>query len=101
MNGVVATRSVIIERELAHKPEKVWRALTQVHPIGEWLMENDFKAIVGHRFNFRAAPMPRWNGITDCEVLVVEPPKRLAYSWNASGDEARDGLKTVVTWTLT
>ena len=39
--------------------------------------------------------------MTDCEVLVVEPNKRLSYSWNASGDEAANGLKTVVTWTLT
>jgi uncharacterized protein YndB with AHSA1/START domain len=27
--------------------------------------------------------------------------KRLSYSWNASGDEAANGLKTIVTWTLT
>ena len=41
------------------------------------------------------------NGVTDCEVLVVEPCRRLSYSWNASGEEAANGLKTVVTWTLT
>src|SRR6516225_6877288 len=31
----------------------------------------------------------------------VEPNRRLSYSWNASGEEAAGGLKTVVTWTLT
>src|SRR3954465_7356371 len=31
---------------------------------------------------------------------VLEPPTRLSYSWNASGEEAATGLKTVVTWTL-
>jgi len=56
---------------------------------------------VGHRFNFRVTPMPHWNGGVDCQVLVVEPNQRLSYSWNASGEEAADGLKTVVTWTLT
>jgi uncharacterized protein YndB with AHSA1/START domain len=45
--------------------------------------------------------MPHWNGVVDCEVLVIEPLKRLSYSWNASGEEAANGLKTVVTWTLT
>jgi uncharacterized protein YndB with AHSA1/START domain len=96
-----ASRSVVIEREMKHSPEKIWRALTQGALLEEWLMKNDFQPIVGHRFNFRAAPMPHWNGIVDCEVLVVEPPKRLSYRWNASGDEAAGGLKTVVTWTLT
>ena len=97
----VATRSLVIEREMPHPPDKVWRALTQGPLIEEWLMQNDFQPVVGHKFNFRAAPMPHWNGVTDCEVLVVEPNRRLSYSWNASGEEAATGLKTLVTWTLT
>jgi uncharacterized protein YndB with AHSA1/START domain len=96
-----ATRSVVIERDMPHPPEKVWRALTQGPLIEEWLMQNDFQPVVGHKFNFRMAPMPHWNGVTDCEVLVVEPNRRLSYSWSASGEEAARGLKTIVTWTLT
>lgn len=95
------SRSIIIERDMPHPPEKVWRALTQGHLIEEWLMKNDFKPVVGHKFNFRAAPAPHWNGVTDCEVLAVEPLALLSYSWNSSGDEAATGLKTIVTWTLT
>lgn len=96
-----AMRSVVIEREMPHPPEKIWCALAEGPLIEEWLMKNDFQPVVGHRFNFRATPTPHWNGVTDCEVLVVEPNKRLSYSWNASGEEATGGLKTVVTWTLT
>ena len=96
-----ATRSVVVEREMPHPAEKIWRALTQGPLIAEWLMKNDFEPVVGHRFNFRAEPMPQWNGVTDCEVLVVEPNKQLSYSWNASGEEAATGPRTVVTWTLT
>jgi uncharacterized protein YndB with AHSA1/START domain len=96
-----ATRSIVIERVMPHPPEKIWRALTQSPLIEEWLMKNDFRPVVGHKFNFRADPMPGWNGVTDCEVLVVEPNERLSYTWNASGEEAVNGLKTVVTWTLT
>jgi uncharacterized protein YndB with AHSA1/START domain len=87
MTETAATRSVIVERELPHPPEKVWRALTQAALMEEWLMKNDFEPVVGHRFNLRSQPMPHWNGVTDCEVLVVEPYKRLSYSWNASGNE--------------
>jgi uncharacterized protein YndB with AHSA1/START domain len=96
-----ATRSLVVEREMPHPPEKIWRALTQGALIAEWLMANDFQPVVGHRFNLRTTPMPHWNGVLDCEVLAVEPPSRLSYSWNASGAEAAGGLKTVVTWTLT
>jgi len=102
MTEATATmRSVVIEREMPHPPQKIWRALIQGPLIEEWLMKNDFQPIVGHKFNFRAEPIPQWNGVTDCEVLIVEPNVQLAYTWNASGDEAQNGLKTVVTWTLT
>ena len=84
------TLSVVVEREVAHPPEKIWRALTQPHLIEEWLMKNDFKPVVNHSFNFRAD----W-GAVDCQVLAVEPNKTLSYTWGAYG------LESVVTWTLT
>ena len=94
-------RSIVVERAMPHPPEKIWRALTQSAMIARFLMGDDFEPVVGHRFNFRAQPVMGWNGVTDCEVLIVEPPTRLAYSWNASGEQAENGLKTTVTWTLT
>ena len=93
------TRSLVIERKMPHPPHKVWRALTEGALLEDWLMKNDFQPVVGHRFNFRTDPMPHWNGILECEVLAVEPGERLSYSWNTT--DAADGLKTVVTWTLT
>ena len=85
---MTTTRSVVIERELPHPLEKVWRALTQGPLIKEWLMDNDFQPVVGHRFNFRRAPVSNWNGVIDSEVLVVEPNKKLSYSWGALGVES-------------
>jgi uncharacterized protein YndB with AHSA1/START domain len=85
-----ATRSLVMEKELPHPPEKIWRALTEGQLIKEWMMENDFQPAVGHKFKFRSTPMPNWNGIIDCEVLVVEPNKKLSYSWDS----------LVVVWTL-
>ena len=89
------TRSLVIEKELPYPPEKIWRALTQGSLIKEWLMDNDFQPVVGHSFQFRSTPVPNWNGIIDSQVLVVEPNKKLSYSWGSLG------LESVVTWTLT
>jgi uncharacterized protein YndB with AHSA1/START domain len=100
MNDLSA-RSVVFQHEMPHPPEKIWRALTEVPLIAQWLYENDFQPVVGHRFNFRGKPRPHWNGVIDGQVLVVEPNERLLYDWNASGEEAAQGLKTVVAWTLT
>jgi uncharacterized protein YndB with AHSA1/START domain len=94
------SESILMERDLPHPVEKVWRAITESHLLADWLMANDFKAVVGHRFTFRHKPMPHWNGITDCEVTEVTPMTRLAYTWRSSGAEAANGVQTVVTWTL-
>ena len=94
---VTETRSVVVEREIAHPPEKIWRALTQPHLIAEWLMKNDFMPIVRHRFTLRGD----WGGVLDCEVLAVEPHNALSYTWNFTHDDAAYDLKSVVTFTLT
>jgi len=95
-----STQSIVEERLMPHPPEKVWRALTQSALLAEWLMQNDFKPEVGHRFTFRAQPQPGWSGVTNCEVKVVEPLCRLVYTWG-DGSETDSGLQTVVSWTLT
>ena len=92
------TRTLVVERVVPHPPEKVWRALTETALLEDWLMKNDFTATVGAKFTFRTQPMPHWNGVVECEVLAIEPHRRLSYSWNA-GDGKK--LYTTVTWTLT
>jgi len=87
-----STVSLVIEREMPHPPEKIWRALTQGALIEEWLMKNDFQPVVGNAFHFRSTPVPNWDGVIDCEVLVVEPNSRLSYSWGTMG------MKSVVAW---
>lgn len=97
MTGAAAeTRSVVVEREFAHPPERIWRALTQPHLIAEWLMRNDFAPVVGHRFNLSGD----WGGVLDCEVLAIEPHKRLSYSWDFAHDDPAYSLRSVVTFTL-
>ena len=91
------TRSVVVERDMPHPPEKIWRALTQPYLIEQWLMKNDFKPSVGHRFNLRGD----WGGVLDCEVLTVETNRTLSYTWNFTHDDAAYNLTSVVTFTLT
>ncbi|WP_353184286.1 SRPBCC family protein [Bosea sp. (in: a-proteobacteria)] len=91
------TRSVVVERDIPHAPEKIWRALTQPHLIAEWLMNNDFVPAVGHRFKLSGD----WGGVLDCEVLTVEPNRSLSYTWNFAHDDAAYALQSVVIFTLT
>ena len=84
------TRTVVVEREIPHPPEKIWRALTQPHLIEEWLMKNDFKPVANHRFNLSAD----WGGV-ECQVQSLEPNRTLSYTWDTKD------LESVVTWTLT
>ena len=89
-------RSAVVEREFAHPPEKIWRALTQPHLIAEWLMQNDFVPAIGHRFKLRG----EWGGVLDCEVLALEPGRELSYTWDFAHDDPSFALKSLVTFTL-
>ena len=83
-------RDLHFEETYPFPPERVWRALTDSAVMGDWLMPNDFKPVVGHKFQFRAKPQPGWDGIVNCEVIEVEPPRSLAYTWTSNA-----GLDTV------
>jgi hypothetical protein len=74
-NPAESPRTLVIERVFSHPPEKLWRALTESPLIAQWMMNNDFEPVVGRKFQFRADPMPNWNGIVDCEVVIVDPLK--------------------------
>jgi uncharacterized protein YndB with AHSA1/START domain len=87
--------TLVIERVFPHPPEKLWRALTENPLIAQRLMKNDFEPVVGRKFQFRAEPVPNWNGLIDCEVLIVDRLKRLSYSWSSMGADF------VVLFTLT
>lgn len=87
-------RTAIVEREMPHPPEKIWRALTQPHLMAEWLMTSNFIPLEGQKFTLRNQPRPDVTVVIDCEVLTVEPYRMLSYSWAAYG------LDSVVTFTL-
>jgi uncharacterized protein YndB with AHSA1/START domain len=80
-----------IVREYPHPPAKVWRAMTDPALIPLWTATGaggrpeGFTATVGTTFQFVAKPKPGWSGIVDCEVLEVNEPSLLRYSWTGDG----------------
>lgn len=87
-------RDLVFTRVYQHSPARVWRALTEREALARWLMDNDFEPIVGHRFQFRTDPAPGFDGIVNCEVLAVEPPRFLSYTWVGGP------VDTVISFTL-
>ena len=77
-----------------HPVDRVWAARTSSEALAAWLMPNDFRPAVGRRFTFRTRPAPGFDGIVRCEVLELDPPKRMVWSW-AGGQ-----IDTTVTFTL-
>jgi uncharacterized protein YndB with AHSA1/START domain len=90
-------KAMIHEVTYPHPPERVWRALTDREALAEWLMDNDFQPRLGAKFQFKAEPMPGWDGTVQCEVLELQPPKRMVWSWKGG---AKNPM-TRVEWTLT
>jgi uncharacterized protein YndB with AHSA1/START domain len=94
------SETVVLDFELKSPIERVWHALTDSATLSKWMLfkSNDFEPVVGHAFQFREAP--GWTGVVDCEVIEVDKPHRLSYTW-VSGGESNLQHSTVVTWTLT
>jgi uncharacterized protein YndB with AHSA1/START domain len=94
------TETVALDFELKSPIERVWHALTDSATLSKWMLfqSNDFNPVVGHAFQFREAP--GWDGVVECEVIEVNEPHRLSYTW-VSGGESNPQHSTVVTWTLT
>jgi uncharacterized protein YndB with AHSA1/START domain len=84
---------------LEHPAEDVWEFLTDPNLIAQWLMKNDFKPEVGHKFNFWTKPVFDFDGTVYCEVLEVVPFKKLSYTWKG-GSNGKINLDSVVIWTL-
>jgi uncharacterized protein YndB with AHSA1/START domain len=85
-----------------HPKEKVWHFLTDSELISQWLMKNNFKPVVGHKFQFYTKPIIQFgfDGNVYCEVLEIIPLKKLVYSWKGGPGKGKISLDSVVTWTL-
>jgi uncharacterized protein YndB with AHSA1/START domain len=99
------TQEIVVDTILPHALSTVWKALTTAELISRWLKMplTGFEPVKGNRFTYRTSPAGEWDGTIQCEVLDVQPNRRLAYSWKG-GHAGNAGygapLDTIVTWTL-
>lgn len=95
------TSSLVLNERYPHTPEQVWQALTNPKSLSVWLMDNNFEPCVGHRFQFQGTSLPGMTSglkaVVNCEVIALEPPSRLVYTWQAPGMS----VPSIVTWLLT
>jgi uncharacterized protein YndB with AHSA1/START domain len=90
------TDSLSLELDLAHPPEKVWRALTDPALLTEWLLPVvELRLEPGAAFVFQTQAFPGWDGTVNCRLLEIDAPRKLSYTWGVPF------LDTVVTFTLT
>ena len=78
-------RDLSFEIVYPNRLEDVWHALTSSEALAGWLMENDFAPRIGHKFHFRSKSRFGFNRVIPCEVLEVDEPRLLSYSWGGEG----------------
>jgi uncharacterized protein YndB with AHSA1/START domain len=83
-------------------PDIVWKYLTTSEFMAQWLMKNDFELVLGRKFMFKANPYPDldFDGNVYCEILEIDPVKKLVYSWKSGPGQAKINVDSVVTWIL-
>jgi uncharacterized protein YndB with AHSA1/START domain len=85
-----------------HAIDMVWAGLSDPSLIPRWTATGrgahteGFEPTKGTHFRFVGKPVPGWDGVVRCEVLAVDAPRLLTYTWaNHTDDEP-----TIVTYEL-
>lgn len=83
--------------------ELVWAALTRGEPLAQWLMPNNFPTCpkVGDRFEFRIDPMGPLGGTIECEILELDPPRTMVWSWVGCKASGKKMGPQRIEWRLT
>lgn len=92
-----------IAREYPYPIEDVWAVLTEPEQVAQWTTTGQggrpeaFAAVPGTEFRFVGKPTMGWAGVVYCEVVSVDAPRSLHYTWK--GDKETDEV-TDVTYLL-
>jgi uncharacterized protein YndB with AHSA1/START domain len=88
-----------VVREYRYPIEDVWEVVTAPEWVAQWTTTGQggrpegFQPIAGTQFRFVGKPTMGWAGVVCCEVLEVNAPHLLRYTWR--GDQDSDDLTEV------
>jgi len=91
-----------IVRDYPCSAATMWQAVTEPDLVAQWTVTGQggrpvgFAPVVGNRFQLVGKPVLGWRGVVDCEVLEVDKPRLLRYTWQ--GEEG--GKITKVTFRI-
>ena len=80
---------IVHSLDISAPVERVWRVMTDAGLVEQWLGCLNFAAEVGHVFHMQPDPARRATGdiegATHCEILRLDPPHELRFSWFLPG----------------
>jgi uncharacterized protein YndB with AHSA1/START domain len=88
-----------VVREYPYPIEEVWAVLTAPEQVAKWTTTGqggrpeDFAPVPGTQFRFVGKPTMGWSGVVYCEVIAVDAPKSMHYTWR--GDKDADDVTDV------
>lgn len=86
--GALRSIDLRIERRIAASIDRVWACLTTPDLIADWFFAVDFQPEIGHRFRIEGEPVTGWRGWTEVEVLELDPPRRMLWSFDCTAEAA-------------
>ncbi|GAA1107769.1 hypothetical protein GCM10009630_00760 [Kribbella jejuensis] len=82
-----------VVRDYDYPIDEVWTVLTDPEYVAQWTTTGQggrpdgFAAVPGTKFRFIGKPTIGWAGIVYCEVIAVDPPRSLHYTWRGDKDD--------------
>lgn len=92
-----------VVREYPYPIDEVWHVVTDPAQVAQWTTTGQggrpegFEATAGTSFRLIGKPTIGWAGVVYCQVISVEAPRALHYTWK--GDASTDDV-TDVTYLL-
>ena len=88
-----------VVRDYPFPLDEVWTVMTDPEYVAQWTTTGQggrpegFAAVPGTRFQFIGKPVMGWAGVVYCEVIAVDAPHSLRYTWR--GDQESDDVTEV------